>query len=183
MMAGKWALWIAAASAIFAQGTVPQKAATDYPVHIALDDGFTMGAEYLVHSIPSPRGFYVVDDYLVVEVGVFGEKFAHLNVAADQFALRIDGLKAGQKTTIAPDPPGIIASGYTIGRMPGTPQGGDEEQMSIEDRIKHAAIPEGDVKTPFAGLLFFPFHGKMKAIKTMDLLYAGPAGKIALKMF
>ena len=150
-------------------------------VHIALNDGFTMGADYLVHSIPSPRGFYVIDDYLIVEIGMFGPQYAHLNVTADQFALRLNG----QKTAIAPDPSGIIASGYTIGRMPSTPQdtGGDDSAMSIEDRIKHAAVPEGDIKTPFAGLLYFPFRGKTKSIKTMDLLYEGPAGKFALKLF
>lgn len=180
MSAGKWIILFAAAAFAFGQGTAPHSAAADYPVHIALNGGFTLGAEYLVHSIPSPRGFYVIDDYLVVEVGVFGPKFAHLNVSADQFALRINGLK----TPIEPEASGIIASGYTIGRMPSTPQGdGSDEQMSIEDRIKHSAVPEGDVKTPFAGLLFFPFRGKTKAIKTMDLLYEGPAGKIALKLF
>jgi hypothetical protein len=44
-------------------------------------------------------------------------------------------------------------------------------------------VPDGDLKTPFAGLLFFPFRGKTKSIKTMELLYQGPAGTIALKLF
>lgn len=180
MIAGKWMLWFAAASLVWGQGTAPQPGAADYPVHIALNDGFTLGAEYLVHSIPSPKGSYVVDGYLVVEIAVFGPRFAHLNVSADQFSLRING----QKTPIEPEATGIIASGYTIGRMPGTPQsGGPDEQMTIEDRIKHSAVPEGDVRTPFAGLLFFPFRGKTKAIKTLELMYEGPAGKIALKLF
>jgi hypothetical protein len=180
MNGGKWILiLVSAAASLCAQGTAPQSAAKDYPVHIDLNDGFTLGAEYLVHSIPSPHGFYVVDDYLIVEIGVFGPKFGHLSISADQFGLRINGTKP-----LTPDAAGIIASGYTIGRMPGSPQGGaDTDSMSIEDRIKHAAIPEGDIKTPFAGLLYFPFRGKTKAIKTMDLLYEGPAGKIALKLF
>jgi hypothetical protein len=181
MIAPQWtAIFLAAAALMPAQGTSPQSAATDYPVHIALNDGFTMGAEYLVHSIPSPHGFYVVEEFLVVEIGVFGPKSAHLNVSADHFALRINGLK----TAIGPASPGIIASGITMGRMPGNPQGnGSDDQMSIEDRIKRSAVPDGDLKTPFAGLLFFPFRGKTKSIKTMELLYQGPAGTIALKLF
>jgi hypothetical protein len=181
MIAPRWtAVFLAAAAFVSAQGTSPQSAATDYPVHIALNDGFTMGAEYLVHSIPSPRGYYVVEEFLVVEIGVFGPKSARLNISADQFALHLNGLK----TAIGPASPGIIASGITMGRMPGSPQGdGSEDQMSIEDRIKHSAVPEGELRTPFAGLLFFPFRGKTRSIKTMDLLYNGPAGTVALKLF
>lgn len=183
MAVGKCALFLASAALLLAQGTTPQSAAKDYPVNIALNDGFTLGAEYLVHSIPSPHGFYVIDDYLVVEVGVFGRQAAHMNVFAGQFSLQLTGQKM-PKEPIAPDAPGIVASGYTIGQMPGTPQnGGGDDQMTIEQRLKLAAIPEGDEKTPFAGLLYFPFHGKMKAIKSMDLLYDGPAGKFDLKLF
>lgn len=174
----KWALALVTAFA-YGQGTAPRSGITDYPAHIDLKDGFSLGAEYLVHSIPSPNGFYVLDGYLVVEVGLYGAKYAHMNISADQFLLRVSGSKA----PIEPDPAGIIASGYTIWRMPGTPQsGGADDQMTIEDRIKHAALPEGDVKTPFAGLLYFPFGGKTKSIKTLELLYNGPEGKMALNL-
>ncbi len=183
MAARECALFLASAAILLAQGTTPRDAPADFPVNVALNDGFTLGAEYLVHSIPSPHGFYVIDDYLVVEVGMFGAKGAHLNVSADQFSLRLAGQKM-PKEPIPPDAPGIVASGYTIGRMPDTPQsGGADDQMTIEQRLKRAAVPEGDQKPPFAGLLYFPFHGKMKAIKSMDLLYDGPAGKFELKLF
>jgi hypothetical protein len=38
------------------------------------------------------------------------------------------------------------------------------------------------LKTPAAGLIFFPFEGKTKSIKTLELSYEGAAGRVTLKL-
>jgi hypothetical protein len=65
---------IAAASAAFllvlCAQDAPRSKASDYPAHIALT-GMEIGAEYLVHSIPSEKGDYFAKEYLVVESPFF----------------------------------------------------------------------------------------------------------------
>ena len=48
--------------------------------------------------------------------------------------------------------------------------------MSTDEVIQRAALPEGEVALPVSGCLFFPFHGKMKKIKKLELVYDGPLG-------
>ena len=43
----------------------------------------------------------------------------------------------------------------------------------IETRIAIAALPEGPSQKPVKGLLFFPFSGKTKSIRSLDLIYDG----------
>jgi hypothetical protein len=57
-----------------------------------------------------------------------------------------------------------------------------EPAMPIEERIQRAALPEGEHVAPAGGLLFFPFRGKTKSIRSLELLYDGPAGKVSLKL-
>jgi hypothetical protein len=78
----------------------------DYPVHAALNDGITLAAENLVHSLPTPGGTLVANDYLVIEVAFFGPPKAHFKPNGGSFALRINH----QKTALAPDPPGSVAN-------------------------------------------------------------------------
>ena len=51
-----------------------------------------------------------------------------------------------------------------------------------QQRVKKAAIPEGDRALPQAGLVFFEHHGKAENIKSVELIYEGPAGKASLKL-
>jgi hypothetical protein len=55
--------------------------------------------------------------------------------------------------------------------------------VPLEEQIQKLALPEGKYAPPLAGLVFFPFRGKMKSIKSLELLYEGPAGKATLKLF
>ena len=52
----------------------------------------------------------------------------------------------------------------------------------MEQRVQKAALPEGDRALPVAGLIFFQYRGKTKDIKSIELIYAGPAGKATLKL-
>ena len=57
------------------------------------------------------------------------------------------------------------------------------EAMSIDEKIARAALPEGQLRTPKKGALFFPFKGKTKSIHSVELLYEDEVGnKVALKL-
>ena len=49
-------------------------------------------------------------------------------------------------------------------------------------RETSAALPEGDRALPQAGLLFFEYRGKTQGIRSIELIYDGPAGKATLKL-
>ncbi len=46
-------------------------------------------------------------------------------------------------------------------------------ERPIETQIAIAALPEGPSQKPVKGLLFFPFSGKTKSIRSLDLIYDG----------
>jgi hypothetical protein len=52
----------------------------------------------------------------------------------------------------------------------------------VEDVVNHLALPEGDIRPPVSGYLFFPFKDKLKSIKTLDLVYEGPLGAATLRV-
>jgi hypothetical protein len=66
----------------------------------------------------------------------------------------------------------------------GTGDAGQQRDLPIEEAIAKAALPEGLSSEPVKGCLFFRFEGKLKFIKSLDLMYdagdAGPKGKITL---
>ena len=205
---------IAATALLYAQDA-PRAKASDYPVHVALA-GMEIGAEYLVHSIPSERGDYFAKEYLVVEVAIFpatqdGLKIDSLKISSGHFTLRINKkstLTAQSAGTVAaalkyPDweqRPQMTAQGGPliygapqVGRFPGdptqtqpmpTPRVPDQtdsanvekpSDLPIEEAISRAALPEGLMAEHVKGCLFFRFEGKLKSIKSLDLIYdAGP---------
>ena len=181
-----------------------RKAPEEYPEQSASSD-FRAGVEYMVRTFVADGASFLVDDYLIVEIGVFPRPIAHLDI--QRFKLRING-----KTLLLTQTPGIVAaslkySDWTqrptvqanvgmgdrdilIGRPPRTqrfpgdptvrqppPQvdnriEGRPEQAPIDytDLVQRAALPEGDFNKPIAGLLFFPYDGKLKKIKSVELL-------------
>ncbi len=199
-----------AAAVAFAQGTKPQAGPGDYPAHIALDNGITLAAEYLVHSLPTPTGSLVAQDYLVIDVAFSGPPKTKLDLNAGQFALRINN----QKVAFRPDSAGAVAAsikyadlsqrpGFTGGagagvgnsgavwgptanpRFPGDPSAGRplpnpvpdqtdpnvpplESETPIEVRIQRTALEEGSRVLPKSGLIFFPYHGRIKSIKSLN---------------
>lgn len=100
----RFALLFATVTLVAAQGTEPKTAASDYPVHVQLES-VTLAAEYLVHSLPTPKGTLVTNDYLVVEAAFFGPMYSRLKMSPDNFSLRING-KGEPLTT---EPAGMVA--------------------------------------------------------------------------
>jgi hypothetical protein len=57
-----------------------------------------------------------------------------------------------------------------------------QQPISLEEVIQGVALPEGDRLTPVAGVLFFPYEGKLTKIKTLDLVWEFGAGRHTLKL-
>lgn len=76
-------------------------------------------------------------------------------------------------------------------RLPAPPRApGPENRSGIErkpepaaDEIAvRAALPEGPARGPVSGFLYFAYRGKMKSVKSLELVYSGPEGTTALKL-
>jgi hypothetical protein len=100
----RFALLLSAFALLRAQGTTPKATPAEYPVHTEIGT-VTLAAEYLVHSLPTPKGTLIATDYLVVDVAWFGPSFSRLKMSPDNFTLRING--KGQ--TLTAEPPGMVA--------------------------------------------------------------------------
>jgi hypothetical protein len=48
--------------------------------------------------------------------------------------------------------------------------------------VSAQALPEGEIDYPVRGFLYFPFTKPSKKVKTAELIYDGPMGKIRLKL-
>ena len=89
--------------------------------------------------------------------------------------------------------PVIIGAPPQVGRFPGDPtqqrplpapvpdqtnnSGIEQEQnRPIEEAIARAALPEGRIARPVKGCLFFRFEGKLKSIKSLELMYDAASG-------
>lgn len=205
-------------------GLPTKDGAAAYPAHTRAGQ-FEVGAEYLVRSIPGPRGVFFIKDYLVVEVAVFPPRGGTAEVSASAFALRMNG----KKRPLLPQSPGFVAAslkypewregprleaaagagntGVVLGRpepverfpgdptatsrLPRPPRAPEPEKPGAIDRQPEAtadevavasALPEGPARLPVAGYLYFPYSGKTKSIKSLELLYSGPEGDAALKL-
>lgn len=53
---------------------------------------------------------------------------------------------------------------------------GSWRDIPIERAIANAALPEGLLKRPVKGLVFFRFSGKLKSIRALDLVYTDESG-------
>lgn len=76
-------------------------------------------------------------------------------------------------------------------RMPAPPKAPEPEHASVsraehpekaEEVAVQSALVEGPTAFPTAGYLYFPFKGKPKSIKSLELIYTGPGGSIILKL-
>jgi len=165
----------------------------------------TIGAEFLGHSIPTPQGTLTTEDYVVVETGVFGGAGSPFKLSGDDFSLRINGKKQPQpsepyglviQSVKDPDwePPTPPSSKSKTSVGGGGKEKGDsneppapvkipiEVQRAMAQRVQKASLPVGDRPLPQAGLLFFQYRGKTPSIKSIELIYAGPAGKASITL-
>jgi hypothetical protein len=177
----------------------------DYQVH-AQAGAVTVAAEFRGHSIPTLQGTLTTEDYTVIEVGLFGSPGARLTLSSGDFSLRING----KKTPLPSQPYGLVVgsvkdpeweppeppaskSKTSLGSGGKGDQGEGNTppapvkipipvQRAMAQRVQKASLPEGDRTLPQAGLVFFRYGGKTQGIRSLELIYAGPAGKATLKL-
>ena len=186
-----------------AKGLPPRTAPAEYQAH-AQAGTVTIAAEFTGHGVPTPQGALANEDYVVVEMGFFGPEGARFKLAADDFSLRINGKKAlpsqpygvvlGSLKDPEWEPPAETKKSKT--GMSGGGGGGQGEsnepptppkmpfpaRRAMEQRVQKATLPEGDRALPVAGLIYFQYRGKTKDIRSIELIYTGPAGKATLTL-
>jgi len=188
------------APAVEAHGLPPRVAATDYQFQEKAGD-VTIAAEFDGHSVPTAQGTFSTEDYVVVEAALFGTPDARAKLSIEDFTLRLN-----EKKTLPSQPYALVfhslkdpeweppASAEKSKTSIGTGGGGRNDapptppkmpielRRAMEQKVQKAAMPEGDRPLPQAGLLFFEHRGKPEHLKSIELIYSGPAGKATLTL-
>jgi len=184
-----------------AQGIPPRATPGDYQFKTQAG-AVTIAAEFLGHSIPTNQGSLLTEDYVVVEVALFGAQDAKLAMAASDFSIRINGKKQPQPAahfglvfSSLKDPEwGPTESEKAKSKTSVGGGGGGSEppppppkmpialRRVMEQRVQKSALPEGDRALPQAGLIFFQHRGKVDGIHSVELQYNGPAGKAVMAL-
>jgi hypothetical protein len=183
------------------KGMPPRVAPSEYQAQ-AQAGAVTVAAEFMGHSVPTPEGIYTTEDYVVVEAGLFGAPQARAKLSIGDFSLRISGKKTPLPTQPYElvfkslkdpewEPPKAESKSKT---SIGGGGGGDtsstpapvhmpiELRRTMERRVQKASMLEGDRALPQAGLLFFEYRGKTQGIRSLELIYTGPAGNATLAL-
>lgn len=187
------------------KGMPPRAAATEYQAH-AQAGTLTIGAEFTGHAVATPEAPYSTEDFVVVEVGLFGPPQAHARLSLGDFSLRINGKKmplpsqpyelafkslkdpeweAEHKVEESKSKTNIGGSGGgsgDAGSLPVIVHMPIELKRAMEQHVERAAMLEGDRALPQAGLLFFEYRGKTQNIRSLELIYSGPAGTATLAL-
>lgn len=184
------------------QGLPPRTSPSDYPVQAKLG-AITLAAELAGHGIPAPDAPLSTDSYLVVEVAFFGPSGTRLPVSFGDFSLRINNKKNPTPsepyervgTTVKdpewapPEKPqkgggGILGGGgggnNDTSKEPPRPPA--ELRRAWAQRVKKTALADGDRPLPQDGLIYFSYGGTLKSIRSLELIYAGAAGKATLDL-
>jgi hypothetical protein len=182
----------------------PRGGPNDYQAHAKVGP-VTIGAEFMRHSVPTPEAQFNTEEYVVVELGMFGAPGTKTKISIEDFSLRINGKKA-----LASQPYGLVfpslkdpewqppeapkpkSGGLSTGGEGAGGGGGDPPPLPpkmplplvhvMQLKVQKAAIPEGERVLPEAGLLFFFYRGASDKIKSVELTYSGPAGKATLAL-
>lgn len=184
------------------QGLPPRTSPSDYPAQAKLG-ATTLAAEFAGHGIPTPDGPLSSDSYIVVEVAFFGPPGTRLPISFNDFSLRINkkknatpgesyervGASAKDPEWTPPEKP-EKSSGGVLGSLGGGGQNDSkepphptaEERRGWAQRVKKAALADGDRALPQDGLLYFSYGGNLKNIRSLELIYAGAAGKATLAL-
>jgi hypothetical protein len=180
-------------------GIPPRSGPSDYPAQAKVGQ-VTIAAEFAAHGIPTPEGVLSSDNYVVVELAVFGPQGTRLPVSFSDFSLRINGKKnpvqaepferagaSAKDPEWAPLEKPEKSSSTSIGggrNDTSAPPPGPPAELRREwaKRVMHAAWAEGERPLPRAGLLYFPYGGQAKGIRSLELIYSGEAGKATLNL-
>jgi hypothetical protein len=190
---------------IEARGMPPRATPADYQAQ-AQAGTVTVAAEFRGHAVPTLQGVLSTEDYVVIETVFFGSPDARIKLSAADFSLRINGKKTplpsqpyGLVVGSVKDPewePPVPAASKSKTSLGGGGRGEQGEanappapvpipigvQRAMAQRVQKASFPEGDRALPQAGLIFFQYRGKTQSIHSIDLIYAGPAGKATLAL-
>jgi hypothetical protein len=190
---------------IEAKGMPPRATPTDYQAQ-AQAGTVTVAAEFRGHSVPTLQGTLSTEDYVVIEMGLFGSPGSRIKLSSDDFSLRINGKKTplhtqpyGLVVGSVKDPewePPVPAASKSKTSLGGGGKGEQGEtnamhapvqipigvQRAMAQHVQRASLPEGDRTLPQAGLIFFQYRGKTQSIHSIELIYAGPAGKATLTL-
>jgi len=185
-----------------ALGLPPRLAATDYQAH-AQAGAITIAAEFKGHSVPMPEETIITEDYIVVETAFFGPAEPRLKLSIEDFSLRVNGKKAAlpnqpfgmvfqslKNPDLEPPPSEAKKSKGSVGTGGGSNDSSPppvfhlppEVRHAMQQHVQKAALPLGDRVLPVAGLIFFRHGGKTQNIQSLELIYAGPAGKATLAL-
>ena len=185
------------------KGLPPRATPADYQTVVKAGE-VTIAAEFKGHSIPTAVNTLTTEDYVAVELALYGAPDARLKLSVEDFSLRVNGKKAALST----QPYGLVLSSVkdpeweppaaTSGKSKTSvgssgKESGDnsppapvkvpiEVQRAMAKNIQKAVLPEGDRALPVAGLIFFQYRGKTKGINSLELIYSGPAGKATLAL-
>jgi len=168
---------------------------------------YTVAAEYKEHSIPTPTLTMVTGDYIVFEVGLFGPAGSRLTISAADFTLKINGKKALPAQNFVTmfksiKDPNYVTPGEEADKKSKESEGDDNApagtgpsdrnpqwhpvpfpvQRSWEQRLAKASLPEGDRALPEGGLIYFRYNGRPSGVFSLELLYAGAAGKASIEI-
>ena len=187
------------------KGLPPRATPADYQAQ-AKAGAVTIAAEFKGHAVPTAQGPLTTEDFVVVEMGLFGAPDARMKISADDFSLRVNGKKAALPTRpfgmilssvkdpewIPPEP---VKSKSKTSLGGGGGGGGDqgdapppppkvpfEVQRAMAQRVQKATLAEGDRTLPQAGLVYFQYRGAVKGIRSVELVYDGLAGKVTLAL-
>ena len=185
-----------------AEGIPPRSAPTDYQAQAKAGD-ITVAADFAGHSVPTPEATLSTDDYIVVEVALFGPPGSKLNLSTDNFSMRVNG----KKKPLTSEPSELVFRSLKDPEWNPPEQkekkaktsfggGGDTDSSSAQlppkmpfelrrtmsQRVEKASLPQGERQLPLAGLIFFDYHGKAASLHSIELVYKGPAGEATLTL-
>jgi hypothetical protein len=176
----------------------------EYMVHsIPAERGGYFAKEFLVVEVAI---FPAAHDSLKISSGQFtlriNKKLVLLAQSPGMVAAALKYPDWEQRPQMTAQAGPLIYGAPQVGRFPGdptqprplpTPRVPDQTDSSnveqrpalpIEDAIARAALPEGRMAEHVKGCLFFRFEGKLKSIKSLDLIYdpgsGAPAATIQL---
>jgi hypothetical protein len=174
----------------------------DYQAHARLG-AVNIGAEFMRHLVPTPLSEFSTEDYVVVEIGFYGRAGDKIKLSTSDFSLRVNGKKAVPSQPFGkvlenlkdpnwepPEAPKPKESSLSTGGGGGNPSDPPPPPPHMpmplvhvmQVKVEKAALQEGDRPFPEGGLLFFPYHGQGDKIKSVELIYAGSAGKATITL-
>jgi hypothetical protein len=189
------------------KGLPPRGAPADYSAHVQAG-AVTIAADFTGHNVGTQEGVLTTEAFVVVEAGVFGPPAARLTLSVEDFSVRINGAKK----TLSAQPFDLVAASIkdpdfeqddpaksesktiltgTGQKAPGVDPNAPPAALvpvpfavkrGWQQHTKRDSMLIGDRALPQAGLLFFQYGGGTKGIRSIELIYSGPAGKATLPL-